>query len=453
VTFLVVGLSHHSAPLELIERAAMDAGASRDLARRVHGGDHVEETVVLATCNRLEVYAEVSTFHGGVSDVGNALAERIGMPLTDLTDHLYVHFADRAVSHLFQVASGLDSMAVGEAQVLGQVRAALRRSQEDGTVGRVLDRLLQQSLRVGKRAHTETGLDRAGHSLVEAALTGVDQVVGPLSAASTLVVGAGSMSALAATTLQRFGAGVITIANRTAERAQRLAEAVGGRWLTLDDPAGLREAVAAADVVLSCTGSVGYVLDAELVSAARERRGTRPQLVVDLALPRDVAPEVSQVRGVTLLGLSDLGERLAGTGTQSEVEAARAIVAEEVEAYLAEQRAAAVAPTVVALRTHARDVVEAELARLRQRLGGGLDPAVEAELAQTVHRVVDKLLHNPTVRVKKLAASQPDGDSYAAALRELFGLDLTEVANVTDVLRAVPEPGPTPQVTIEGGSL
>jgi glutamyl-tRNA reductase len=443
VSVLVVGLSHHTAPLDLIERAALDGSSARALAAGISRAEHVDEAVVLATCNRLEVYAEVNAFHGGVADIGTALAQRIGLGLPQLTDHLYVHYADRAVAHLFEVACGLDSMAVGESQVLGQVRAALRNGQQDGTVGRVLDPLLQQSLRVGKRAHSETGLDRAGHSLVEAGLAGIEDVVAPLERCRALVVGAGAMSALAATTLQRLGAASVTVANRTAERAQRLAEAVGGDWLALGDRDALCRAVAAADVVLSCTGAVGHVLDVGLVTAARRERGGSPQLVVDLALPRDVAPGVGDLDGVTLLGLADLGERLAGAGTGADLQAARAIVAEEVDVYLGEQRAAEVAPTVVALRSHARDLVDSELARLRQRLGAALDERLEAELTQTVRRVVEKLLHTPTVRVKKLAASEPGGASYAAALRELFDLDLEEVASVTEVLRAVPEPEPT----------
>lgn len=444
-----MGLSHHTAPLDLIERAALDAHGTRELSRAVVAGEHVHETVVLATCNRLEVYAAVSTFHGGVGDVGSALADRIGVPLDDLTEHLYVHYADRAVQHLFEVACGLDSMAVGESQVLGQVRAALRRGQEDGTVGRTLDPLLQHSLRVGKRAHSETGLDHAGHSLVEAGLADVEQVVGPLERARTLVVGAGAMSALAATTLQRLGAHSVTIANRTAPRAARLAEAVGGDWLTLSDPDALADALAAADVVLSCTGAVGYVLPAGLLREASRRRGGAPQLVVDLGLPRDVDPAAAALPGVRLVALRDLGQRLAGTGTGDGIDAARAIVAEEVDAYLAEQRASEVTPTVVALRGFAREVVGAELDRLRQRLGDHLDPQTEAEVAQTVNRVVDKLLHTPTVQVKRLAATEPGGASYAAALRELFGLDISGAATVGDVLRTAP---PAPAATRDGDS-
>jgi glutamyl-tRNA reductase len=438
MSVLVVGLSHHTAPLEMLERAALDATGARALASRLRGTEHVDEAVVLSTCNRLEVYAHVGTFHGGVADVGSALAQTTGMTLADLTDHLYVRYADHAVAHLFTVASGLDSMAIGESQVLGQVRAALRRAQDDGTVGRVLDHLLQRSLRVGKRAHSETGLDRAGHSLVEAGLEHAPATVGKLSSTRALVVGAGAMSALAATTLHRLSARSITVANRTTQRAQRLAESVDGRWLTLDDEQALRSALAEADVVLSCTGAVGHVLDLRTVSAARVLRGDRPQLIIDLALPRDVAPGVGELDGVTVVGLAELGEELAHVQVGADIAEARAIVAEEVEAYLADQRADEVAPTVVALRGRAREVVDAELARMRQRLGDELDPAVEAEVVQAVNRVVDKLLHTPTVRVKSLAAQAPGGTSYAAALRELFDLDADAVARVSDVLRAVP---------------
>ncbi len=451
MTVLVVGLSHRSAPLDVLERAAVDAAGARALATRLHAGEHVAEAVVLATCNRLEVYAEVSAFHGGVADVGVALSELMRLALPELTDHLYVHYADHAVAHLFSVASGLDSMAVGESQVLGQVRLALRRAQDDGTAGRVLDRLLQQALRVGKRSHAETGLDRAGHSLVAAGLAHADHV-GALSSAHALVVGAGSMSALAATILQRLGARSITVANRTPDRAARLAEAVGGRAVALDDVTALTDALAAADVVVSCTGSVGHVLDEDLVRAARAARGGgdgAPQLFVDLALPRDVAPAVALLDGVRVVGLGELGEQLAGEEVGADLQAARGIVAGEVETYLAEQRAAEVAPTVVALRAAAREVVDAELGRLRQRVGSALDEQTAAEVERCVNRVVDKLLHTPTVRVKSLAAAEPGGASYAAALRELFDLDLAAVASVSDLLRVVPtDEGAVPEVSV-----
>lgn len=471
MSLLVVGLSHRTAPIALLERAALDADGARELARELCGGA-VEEAAVLATCNRVEVYAEVSAFHTGVQDLSAALARRIGLPLADLGDSLVFAFGDRAVEHLFSVASGLQSMALGESQVLGQVRAALRRGQEDGTVGRVLDPLVQRALRVGKRVHSETGLDRAGRSLVEAALDGAEDVVGPLPQARALVIGAGSMSALAATTLHRLGVGSIAVANRTPARAERLAGAVGGTWLGLEEPGALRAALADADVVVSCTGAVGAVVDAALLSAARRDRaaarpgplGAAPQLVVDLALPHDVEPAAGDLPGVELVGLDALRRRLAPApevvtparhpdahpdvhpdaapgpaaaagglaGVAVSLRAARAVVAGEVSGYLSEQRAASVAPTVAALRSLARDVVEGEVTRLRGRLGPDADARLVAEAELAVHRVTEKLLHTPTVRVKALAADGAHGDGYAAALRALF--DLGGPADAADAL-------------------
>ncbi len=450
MSLLAVGISHHTAPLEVLERLALDAPATRALAAQIGGSDQVREVAVLATCNRLEVYADVTTFHGGLAEIGRRLVERSGLGLPELTPHLYVRYAEHAVTHLFGVAAGLDSMAIGETQVLGQVRATLRRAQEDGTVGRVLDPLLQQSLRTGKRAHTETGLDHAGRSLVEAALAHAPDAGVRREAASAGVVGAGAMSGLAAATLHRSGVRSVVVANRSAERAQRLAAAVEGTWLTLDDESSLVRALSRADVLVSCTGAVGHVLTVERMGAARELRAAEAaradglpgdQLVVDLALPRDVDPAVASLPGVRVVDLATLGEQLADKEVGAQIEAARTIVDAEVAAYLHAQRADEVAPTVVALRSYARQVVDAELARLRSRLGADVDPRLASEVELSVHRVVEKILHTPTVRVKSLAAEDDGaGTHYAAALRELFDLDLDVVtggASITDVAEAL----------------
>jgi glutamyl-tRNA reductase len=429
VSTLVVGLSYRTAPIALLERAALSGRACRALEGELCRSDHVAEAVVLSTCNRLEVYAEVSKFHGGVADVSACLAGATGLALAELTDHLYVHYEVAAVAHLFAVAAGLDSMAVGEQQILGQVRVALRGAQESGAVDGSLGVALQQALRVGKRVHSETGLDRAGHSLVEAGLAEAGRhLAGPLERARALVVGAGAMSGLAVATLQRAGVRDVAVLNRTFERAERLAQSVGGRAVQL---AELPQALAEADLVLSCTGAVGHVVGLGLARDAARQRAGRPQVYVDLALPRDVDPAIGDLDGVRIVDLEALGHVLAGEAIGVEIAEAKAMVAAEVNGYLAAQRAAAVAPTVVALRALARSVVEAELDRLRGRLGAAADAGVVAELEQTVHRVVEKLLHTPTVRVKELAG-EPGGSSYADALRELFGLDQGRVAAVSD---------------------
>jgi glutamyl-tRNA reductase len=422
--------------VDLLERVALPAEGVTKLLADVLASDHATEAFVLSTCNRVEVYAEVDKFHGGLAQASELLARRAGIDLDELTPHLYVHYEDRAVSHLFSVACGLDSMVVGESQVLGQVRLALRTAQDAGAAGRQLGALAQQALRVGKRARTETGIDRAGRSLVTAGLEVAGQVLGPRDGREVLVVGAGAMSALAATVVAQGGAARVVVANRTLERAERVAAAVGGEAVPLDLLPG---ALASADLVVSCTGAVGHVLDTELLRTAVAGRPDRPLVVLDLALPRDVDPVAHDLPGVTVVDLETLAGALATSEHAADVEATREIVVEEVAAFLGWQRAVSVAPTVVALRDMADAVVRAELVRLSGRLPE-LDPHARAEIEQTVTRVVDKLLHAPTVRVKQLA-EEPGGQSYADALNKLFGLDPKAVEAVT---RADVATDPTP---------
>jgi glutamyl-tRNA reductase len=437
MSVLVVGLSHRSAPVGLLERAALDGDAQAKLLEDVLASQHAAEALVLSTCNRVEIYADVDKFHGGLSDVSELLARHAGVPLSVLTPHLYVHYEDRAVAHLFSVACGLDSMVVGESQIVGQVKRALGLGQAAGTAGRVLSGLAQQALRVGKRARTETDIDRAGRSLVTAGLDAAVQVLGTVAGREVLVLGAGSMSALAATVVSQAGSGGIAVANRTVERATRVAASVGGQALALED---LDEALARADLLISCTGAVGHVLDAPRVAAARARHGERPLVVLDLALPRDIDPAVHDLPGVTVIDLETLAaSALTDQIHVAEVEAAREIVVEEVAAFLGWQRAASVAPTVVALRGMAEEVVVAELTRLSGRVPD-LDPRARREIETAVRRVVDKLLHAPTVRVKELA-EEPGGHSYADALTRLFDLDPRTVEAMTAATMPPVEPG------------
>ncbi|MCO5968066.1 glutamyl-tRNA reductase [Actinoallomurus soli] len=407
MSILVVGLSHRSAPVALLERTAVTGERLVKLLHDVHGSPNVSGVVVVSTCNRIEVYADVDKFHAGVSAISELLSRHSEVPLGELSQHLYVHYEERAVQHVFSVACGLDSMVVGEGQIAGQLRTALKLAQKYGTVDRALNEAIQQALRVGKRARNETGIDRAGASLVSVGLSRA----GSLEGRRALVVGAGSMSSLAAATLAREGIGEIVIANRTYERGLRLAEATDApaRAIRLEH---LREALAEADIVVSCTGATGLVITPDMV------RG--PVFLLDLALPHDVDRAVRDLPGVTLVGLDDLSTA-DDAPAEADTDAVRRIVCEEVKAFELGLVAATVAPTVVALRSKAAEVVEAELGRLGGRLPE-LDDRSRAEIAQTVRRVVDKLLHAPTVRVKELAAS-PGGDAYADALRELFDLD------------------------------
>ncbi len=425
MSVLVVGVSHRTAPVSVLERLVLDAPGLTKLVTDVAGSEHVLEATVLATCNRIEIYADVDRFHGSVETVSRMLCELADETPEDVVPHLYVHYDDGAVSHLFNVASGLDSMVVGEGQILGQAREALRVGQEHATLGPSLNALFQQALRVGKRVHAETDIDRAAPSLVSVAVDRAVQHVGTIEGTRVVVVGAGSMASLAVATLRRMGAADVVVASRTPARAQRLADAYDARATLLAD---LPEQIADADVLVSCTGATGVVLPLATVAAARATT-TTPLAVIDLALPHDVDPAVDELPGVSLIGLARLAEEVHEGEGAADVAAVRDIVAQEIAAFLAARRTASVKPTVVALRTMATGVVDAEMQRLTTRLPD-LDPEVRAEVEHAVRRVADKLLHQPTVRVKELA-NETGAVSYAEALAELFALDPYAVDAVT----------------------
>lgn len=425
MSLLALGLSHRSAPVELLDRAALTRDEVGKLLADIRSGEHVAEAAVVATCNRVEVYADVARFHGGLEEITELLVQHTGLSLAQITPHLYVHYEGRAVQHLFTVAAGLDSMVAGETQILGQVRQALQDAQAAQTAGRALNELFQNALRVGKRVHSETGIDAVGRDLVSVALTLVAGQAGPLGGRRALVIGAGSMAALASAALRRVGAEVV-VANRSFDRGARVAASVGGRAIVLGDIPGTLPDV---DVVISCTGSPGVVLSVDDLTPALAHRADRPLGVIDLALPHDVEPAAGLLPGVVRIDIASIAEATApsdgGAGVPgalpSDIEAAHGIVADEVAFYAGAQRASAAAPTIVALRSLAEEIVAAELSRLDGRLPV-LAPAARYEVAATVRRVVDKLLHAPTVRVKELAA-EPGGHAYASALRELFALD------------------------------
>jgi glutamyl-tRNA reductase len=424
MSVLVVGVSHNSAPVSLLEQVAPQPDAVPKLIQSVAACEHVTEATVIATCNRVEIYADVDRFHGSVEELSRLLIERSGKSTDVMLPHLYVHYDDGAVSHLFQVAAGLDSMAVGEGQILGQTREALRLGQELGTVGSALNVLFQQALRVGKRSRAETDIDSAAPTLVGAALDRSARHGSEVAGRRVVVVGAGSMAGLATATVSRRGAAEVVVVNRTRERADRLAAEYAGRAASLSQ---LPEVLAGADVVIACAGASGLLVTRAQVEAART--DGRPMVFLDLALPHDVDPSVVELDGVTRIDLMDLAQELEDSAAGREVAEVRRIVTEEVAAFVAVRRSASVTPTVVALRSMATSVVDAEIERLDHRLPE-LDPEARAEVLRAVRRVADKLLHEPTVRVKELA-NETGAVSYAAALAELFALDPEAVDAVT----------------------
>ncbi len=466
MSVLVVGLSHKGAPLATLERTVL---AGDDLTKLMHDvarADDVVGAVILSTCNRMEIYAEVGSFHGAVTAICDLLSRHSGVPHAELTPCLYVHYSDRAVQHLLTVACGLDSMVVGESQILGQLRSALRVARDQGTLCRSLADLGSLALRAGKRAQSETGVGGAGASLVSVGLqaaaaqlgidSGRERGAPSLAGLHVLVIGAGAMSGLAAASVARAAAASLVIANRTRQRAERLAAQHGARPASMADLPGL---MAAADLVVTCTGASGHIISGEMVHQALRQRAARsgPLVLLDLALPRDVEPGVGDIPGAAVTDLETLAaaDAVGMQPGESAIAAARQVVADELEAYLSAGRADRVTPTVVALRAKAAVVVESELARLAGRIGS-VDAAVLEEVARSMNRIADKLLHAPTVRVKELAG-RPGADSYEDALRVLFDLDPAAVQSVVHADTSLTVPaggsgGSSPRASTAGGS-
>jgi glutamyl-tRNA reductase len=429
VSLLCVGASYRTADVGTLERLAIADGALPLVLQRLVDQPYVGEAVVLSTCNRVEVYAAVSGFHGGLGDVCNVLAEQSGMSAAELAGHLYVHYDEAAIRHSFRVSAGLDSMVVGEAQILGQLRDAYHAATESDSAGRLLHELMQQALRVGKRAHAETGIDRAGQSVVTAALDVAATHLGDLTGRPALVVGAGAMGALAVATLARAGVGPLRITNRSAERADRLAEAYGAATVPFDR---LDAALADVDIVVCATAAAEPVLTRDRLAA---RAGSAPFVVLDLAVPRDVEADAATLPGVVVVDIDGLAASRRAAPAAAETAAVEQIVAAEVDHFLGWLRGADVAPTVAALRARADHLVAAELRRLTARRPE-FTAEQRADVSRTLHRVVQQLLHSPTVRVRQLAA-EPGGDQYGALLRELFDLDVPHATQAD----AVPEIG------------
>ncbi|MGO1379470.1 MULTISPECIES: glutamyl-tRNA reductase [unclassified Corynebacterium] len=433
---LLVGLSFRSAPVPVLEKASVSPAELNRLERDLVAGDCVTEALILSTCNRMEFYVATSAFHPALDHVVETIAAHADMEAVELEPYLYVRYADAAAEHMLTVAAGLDSMVVGEQQVIGQLRNAYTSASDNGAVGTTLHDLTQRALRTGKRVHTETAVDEAGSSMVSFAL---DHALAELGVADmegrdAVVIGAGAMASLASTYLGRSGVRHVTVVNRTVARAENLA--AHAREAGVDAAAsgfdGLQDALDGAAVVVSATGAVGTVLGPDDLAQA-QRNSPHRMVLVDLSMPRDIDDAVTDVADVRLLNIEEL-TALAGDGARDE-SAARNIVATELSEYLEQVRVQSVVPTVKALRRRAADVVDDELGQLVRRTPGMADED-RAEVARTVRRVVDKLLHTPTVQVKKLS-SQDGTVNYAEALATLFNLPAGSTSSVSQAI----EPG------------
>ena len=418
---VVVGLNHKTAPIALLERLAI---GSDDLPKALHqleGYEHVLEGAVLSTCNRIEVYAVVSKFHGGAQDLRNFFAEFCHVAPEDFNDHLYTYHDDGAIRHLFRVAAGIDSMVVGESEILGQVRRSYQLAQEEGVLHRVLGAAFRQALRVGKRARTETAVGRNPVSVSSAAVELAKRAFrdGTLAGKKTVIVGAGKMGRLAADALASSGAGKVIVVNRTEEKARELAAALEVEYRPLEQ---LEGAVAEADILICSTTAPQTVIERNMIERATRDRA-RELFIVDIAVPRDVDPAVAEVPGVILRDIDDLRSVVeTGIGSRvGEISKVESIISEELHRFTAWERAGEAAPTISALVERADAVRSGEMEALKKRLADLTPEQLEA-VDHVTQRIVSKLLHVPITKAKEISSSK-QGYLYLNALRELFELD------------------------------
>jgi glutamyl-tRNA reductase len=419
VSIVVFGVNHRTGPLALLERVTI---ADDAIAKTIHGlmsRPNIREAVVLSTCNRTEVYAVAEKFHGAYGDLRDFFCDLGGFSADELAPHLYSQHDEAAVSHLFEVAAGLDSAVLGESEILGQVRDAWNRSQREGGSLSTLNLLFRHALEVGKRARSETSIGRHTSSVSHAAVDMARDGLGSVEGLTVLVVGAGDMGEGVTVALAGAGVGRVLVANRTIGRAQDLADRVGG---SVTEFYRLNETLVDADVVVTCTGAGGTVIDHEMVASAMARRADRPLFVVDIAVPRDVERSVGDIDGVTLLNLDDLRDWAARGQAQraAEADAVRSIVLEEVERFAMETTARQAAPLVAQLHAAAESVRAAEIARMKRRLAS-LEPEQRDAVEALTKGIVAKLLHDMSVRLKDDAGT-PRGERNAAAVRDLFDL-------------------------------
>jgi glutamyl-tRNA reductase len=420
MSIVVLGVNHKSAPLDVIERVTI---SDESLPKSLHGlvsRDHVRETVVLSTCNRTEVYVVAEKFHGAFADVSDFFCEISGLTVEELQPHFYSQHDDAAVSHLFEVASGLDSAVLGETEILGQVRDAWEKARSESTSRTSLNLLFRHALEVGKRARTETSISKSTASVSHAAVEMATDILGTISGRKVLVIGAGDMGAGIARALANAGSQSVTVMNRSRERAEQLAQSVGAVVSHIDD---LQNAIREADVVLTCTGAGDAIISVEDVRRARGENQNSPLLIVDIAVPRDVEHEVGELPGVTLRDLHDLRDwAQAGIeARQQEAEEVRRIVGEEVERFGQEVKARQAAPLVAELHERAETIRRSEIERYASRLSG-LTPEQREAVEALSKAVVAKLLHSPSMQLKH-SAGTPQGERIAAALRDLFDIE------------------------------
>ena len=418
MTIVNVGLSHRFAPAEVLEKLAVPSAELGDVLTRLHTVPSIDEVVVLSTCNRVEVYAAASGPAEQVTRaVAGLVASRGRLRAGEVLRMARTLVGGAAAEHLFCIACGLDSMAIGEDQIVAQLKAAARAAATAGTAGPVMTGLIDAALRASKRARTQTAISTEGISLARAGLDVAAAHLGGLADRHAVVLGTGTTGRLAARLLHEARVARLSVASRNAARAAEVAAALHARHLPASD---VPSTLADVDLLVTATGAPAPVVAAGPVRAARAQAGGRPLFVLDLGMPPDVDAAVGRLAGVKLVDLTALGRRLADRAVPDQIPQVRAIVAAEAAGYMDRRNQAAAAPVIAAMHQQIRQFADAELARLHHRLPD-LSEEQRAETAATVHRILRKVLHRPTVRAKEFSAG-PEGPVYLDVLRQLFDL-------------------------------
>jgi glutamyl-tRNA reductase len=430
VQLLLVGISHRTAPVDLRERVDFAArGLPAALEAIAHRGV-AAEAIVVSTCNRAEIYASCDDAAPALRDLSAFISEFHGVAPSEVAPHLYNVAGLDVARHLFRVAAGLDSLVVGEPQILGQVKAAHAAATSAHTAGAVLNRLFHASFAVGKRVRTETALGSGAVSISYAAVSLARKIFGDLAGRTVAVVGAGEMGKLTALHMKSQGVDHVTIVSRTMAHAARSAEAIGGAsaapWEELDSVLG------AADIVITATGAPAPILTKARIESVMRPRRNRPLFVIDIAVPRDVEPAAGEIEQVFLYNIDDLQATVRENLARRTSEAARAeaIVGEETDKFAAWFRSRGAVPTIVALRQRFEAIRRAELERLDFKLAQ-LPPDARGRVDEVTHLIVEKLLLTPTEQLK----SAGDADAvtaYTEALTRLFGLGEPEAGAVDE---------------------
>ncbi|BAF59152.1 MAG: glutamyl-tRNA reductase [Pelotomaculum sp.] len=418
---LVVGLNHRTAPVEVREKLSFSAKSLQGALAQLKSYPVIEGCAILSTCNRTEIYAATLEMDDGLNAIWDFLSRWSGVGISEIKNFTYSHTLYDTIRHLFRVAAGLDSMILGETQILGQVREAYQRAIEYESTNRVLNTLFQQAITVGKRVRTETGIDRNAVSISYAAVELARQHLGSLDGRSVLVIGAGKMSELTARHLVANGVSSVIVSNRSFERAVALAEQFRGRAVRFDE---LYRCMEAADIVISCTAASHCVVKAEEVSRVMDKRRGRAIFMVDIAVPRDIEAEVGNLAGVTLFDIDDLKNVIDQNLAERKQAAVKAeeIIEEELDGFMKWLGMQFVVPTISALKKWGDEIKQKELCRALNRLGN-ISEHDRKVICSMANSIVNQILHVPVAQLKSYALTT-EGHLYTEILQNLFNLDV-----------------------------